>query len=202
ATHQRGGNRDRYAAAVVAHQLPLAELMPGHFPGGQPSEEIGGVAKSCRQIGVAQTHREQLVPRVADDVAELVVDPQVAQVERDERDPHGGLVERGAEHLLAFAQRLLDAPALGDIARRGGRPFRFSLCWARLTAHPCLPQAAGQTLSYCPILRIARRANRPGSNALSSVPSIGIGSPSSSLASTSAARAAHRRPLEPYARAP
>src|SRR5439155_7218126 len=87
---------------------------------------------------------EQLVARVADDFAELVVDPQVAQVERDERHSHRGLVERGTQHLVAVD------PA----------DPRFSLCRPRLTAHPCLPK---QRVTLYQIVRsCASRAARTG----------------------------------------
>src|SRR5437667_450604 len=106
AARERGRDSHPDARAVLAQQLLLARFVPGDF------------------AGVAQAHGEQLVPRVADDFAELVVDPQVAQVERDERHSHGGLVERGTQHLVA-----VDAAV-----------HRFSLCRPRLTAHPCLPR--------------------------------------------------------------
>src|SRR3989454_1769284 len=139
AAHQRARDSHPDARAVLAQQLLLAQFAPGDFAGDEPAAEIEGLGEAFRRVDVAQAHRRQLLLRVAENLAVPVVDPQVTQVKRQQRDTNRGLIERRPEHLLAFAQRLLHAPALGDVAVDAA-DARFSLCRPWLTAHPRLPK--------------------------------------------------------------
>jgi hypothetical protein len=56
---------------------------------------------------------EHLLPRVSNDLAQLLVDPQPPAVRSGVPDSHRGLLEGGLEPLLAFAQLFL---------RDGARP--------------------------------------------------------------------------------
>ena len=67
----------------------------------------------CLQVigvsDVLEGQLQQFLARVADDGAELVVDPQPAAVDADVGDAHRRLVERGPADLLALAQGLVGA---------------------------------------------------------------------------------------------
>src|SRR5439155_24473684 len=58
---------------------------------------------------------DQLVARVADDGAELLVHAQEAAVEILVADADGRVLERAAEPLLALPQRRLGLPEVGDV---------------------------------------------------------------------------------------
>ena len=65
---------------------------------------------------------EQLVAGVADDVAELLVDPQEAARDILVGDADSGVLEGAAEPLLALAQRVLSSLEVGDVDA-GTEPF-------------------------------------------------------------------------------
>src|SRR3954452_9264525 len=70
---------------------------------------------------------EQLVARVAEDGAELLVHAQEAAVEMPVADADGGVLERAAEPLLALPQRQLGLPEVGDIGA-GPEPLDDPAC--------------------------------------------------------------------------
>jgi len=89
----------------------------------RPAQHVAGE----RDVGVAvvgmrdvlERERGEVRGRVADDVAERLVDAHERAVGGDERHPDRGVVERGPELRVGGRARRLGRLAIADVARRG-----------------------------------------------------------------------------------
>jgi hypothetical protein len=124
--NQRDTEVDPEATAVLA-DVALFQRVAVDFPAQRPLE-LGQVARQVIRVSdVLEAHGEQFRLRVADQLAQALVDPQPAPVARNEGNTDRRLVDgslqirfAGAQPLLALAQRILVVLLDGDIADNAG----------------------------------------------------------------------------------
>src|SRR5262249_6918074 len=75
---------------------------------------------------LAEVGADDLLLRVAEDLAELLVALDEASAGEADRHPDRGVLERRVELLLALAQLLLGQPELGDVDAAAGEAERAS----------------------------------------------------------------------------
>ena len=113
--HQRARDRDPYERAVLAHEL----LLHRRAFRGRCNEPLAVFERRFDvrfEVEIRNAHAQKVFARVSHDAAELVVDPQVAQVESRDGDADVRVVEHRTKLLLAVSERLLRLPAPHELA--------------------------------------------------------------------------------------
>ncbi len=145
---------EREAQVDPDERAVLADVALLHRVTGQFSpKESGIVFKLGRQVfglcEVLERLLDQLLARIADDLAEALVDAEQATVGILVGDADGGVLERAAEPRLALPERFLRPVAFGDVVRR---PDHFDRL-AGLVANDLAPR---RTMRMSPSGRMTR----------------------------------------------
>jgi hypothetical protein len=117
--HHGGHEVDPHERAVLA-DVALLRSIGVHLARLEPAQRVQVGVDRVGGRDVRERQRDQLVARVAEDVAQAVVDAHPPAVQGHLRHADGGLVEHRTEPRLALAQLVVDALPFRVVDRHGG----------------------------------------------------------------------------------